>query len=224
MLIAVLVDLIVRHRSRRHARLDRELTEQVEARTRQLHEANRALMKLSYADPVTSVANRRRFDEALEHEWRRAERMRIPLALIMIDVDRFKEFNDTYGHQRGDEVLRTVATALNDGLKRSGDLLGRYGGEEFGVILTDTSLDGAVLVAEQLRRRIKRLAIAHDASHVAPHVTISCGVASLEPDKGGDIHLLLRQADAALYRAKDKGKGICVFVARDARPADAGAL
>lgn len=205
-LIVGLVALIVRHRSRRHARRERELTEQVEARTRQLHEANLALMKLSYADPVTSVANRRRFDEALEHEWRRAERMRIPLALIMIDVDRFKEFNDTYGHQRGDEVLRTVATALNDGLKRSGDLLGRYGGEEFGVILPDTDLDGAVLVAEQLRRRIKRLAIAHDASHVAPHVTISCGVASLEPDKGGDIHLLLRQADAALYRAKELGR------------------
>ncbi|MBP8845847.1 MAG: diguanylate cyclase, partial [Thermoanaerobaculia bacterium] len=99
-----------------------------------------------------------------------------------------------------------VDTALNGGMRRSGALLGRCGGEEYGVILPDTSLDGAVLVAEQLRRRIKRLAIAHDASHVAPHVTISCGVASLEPDKGGDIHLLLRQADAALYRAKERGR------------------
>ncbi|HSM52139.1 MAG TPA: diguanylate cyclase, partial [Thermoanaerobaculia bacterium] len=206
LLLAGIVALLVRFRVRRLERREKELSTKVDARTRQLREANNLLVELSYVDAVTSVANRRRFDEVLDLEWRRAARLRTPLALAMVDIDCFKPYNDTYGHQRGDECLRTVASGLADGLVRAGDVVGRYGGEEFGIILPGTGLAGAALVAEQLRLRIEQLGIEHRSSTVRPFVTISCGVASLLPIEGEDPRDLLHRADLALYRAKQRGR------------------
>ncbi|MCZ7650041.1 MAG: GGDEF domain-containing protein [Thermoanaerobaculia bacterium] len=206
LLLAGIVALLVRLRVRRLEQREKELSSKVDARTRQLREANNLLVELSYVDAVTSVANRRRFDEVLDLEWRRAARQRTPIALAMIDIDCFKAYNDTYGHQRGDDCLRAVAAGLADGLVRAGDAVGRYGGEEFGVILPGTGLAGAALVAEQLRLRIEQLAIEHRSSAVRPFVTISCGVASLVPVEGEDPRDLLHRADLALYRAKQRGR------------------
>lgn len=206
LLLAGLVALLVRLRVRRLERREKELSTKVDARTRQLREANNLLVELSYVDAVTSVANRRRFDEVLDLEWRRSARLHTPMALAMVDIDCFKAYNDTYGHQRGDDCLRAVASGLADGLVRAGDVVGRYGGEEFGIILPGTGLAGAALVAEQLRLRIEQLGIEHRSSTVRPFVTISCGVASLLPVEGEDPRDLLHRADLALYRAKQRGR------------------
>lgn len=196
---------VVRTRLRALARRERELSAKVDARTRQLREANDLLIELSYVDALTAIANRRRFDEVLELEWRRAVRAHTPLALAMIDIDSFKAYNDGYGHQQGDSCLRAVAAALADGLVRAGDMVGRYGGEEFGVILPGTDLAGAAQVAESLRQRVERLGMPNRGAARAV-VTISCGVASLAPDAETDPRELLHRADLALYRAKQRGR------------------
>jgi diguanylate cyclase (GGDEF)-like protein len=204
--ICGVIALAVRGRLRAHERRELDLLRLVDARTRELSEANDLLVELSYLDPVTGVANRRRFDERLENEWKRAARGRTPLAVVMIDIDRFKEYNDTYGHQQGDFCLKLVAGAIADGLPRAGDSVARYGGEEFAVVLPLTALPGAVRVAEQLRSRVERLAMVHSSSSVARVVTISCGVASMVPDSEAEVPQLVRMADDALYRAKQRGR------------------
>jgi len=189
-----------------HQRRENELKELVDARTRQLQDANRTLLELSYLDPLTGIANRRQFDERIDQEWKRAVRARSPLAMIMVDIDWFKDYNDTYGHQAGDACLKSVATAMADGLSRAGDSIARYGGEEFAVILPLTDLDGAVKVAERLRRRVEALGIANSASKAGPHVTVSCGVTSLTPDHDGALSDFIRLSDYALYQAKQAGR------------------
>ena len=201
-----LVTLLVSARLRGHERREGELQKLVDARTRELSEANALLMELSYLDPLTGIANRRRFEERLRLEWKRAQRARSPLAMIMVDIDLFKSFNDTYGHQRGDACLKAVAAALADGLPRSGDSVARYGGEEFAVVLPLTALAGAMRVAEHLRHRVEELGLPHRSSTVARCVTISCGVASLVPETDDGLHALVRLADEALYRAKVAGR------------------
>ncbi|MCM2268983.1 MAG: diguanylate cyclase [Thermoanaerobaculia bacterium] len=196
----------VQRRARRHARRERELEEQVAERTAQLQEANERLARLSFLDPLTEVANRRRFDEQLESEWRRAARLAAPVAAIMIDIDEFKPYNDSYGHPRGDEVLRQVAELLAAGLARSGDLLARYGGEEFAVLLPATDEDGAFLLAESLRVQVAAARIEHLASSVAPYVTVSCGVAAAWPPRPAGARTLVAAADEALYAAKRAGR------------------
>jgi diguanylate cyclase (GGDEF)-like protein len=195
----------IRLRLRSHRIREAQLSELVDARTRELREANQLLIELSYVDALTGIANRRRFEERLGQEWRRAIRARSPLSLIMIDIDGFKAFNDAYGHPAGDECLRQVASALADSLPRAGDSLARYGGEEFAVILPLTELAGALKVAEQLRRRVEELAISDRPSpfHV---VTISCGVATSLPTTSQLAQDLIRLADEALYKAKQAGK------------------
>jgi diguanylate cyclase (GGDEF)-like protein len=157
-------------------------------------------------DALTAVPNRRRFDELLESEWKRAVRAKSGLAVAMVDIDRFKAFNDSYGHQKGDDCLRQVAATLADGLPRSGDAIARYGGEEFAVILPHTDLEGARQVAEALRRRILSLELPNQASELGGIVTVSCGVAAAEPADGGDPQGLLTRADRALYQAKRGGR------------------
>ena len=130
----------------------------------------------------------------------------LPLAVVMIDIDWFKDFNDSYGHQRGDDCLRQVAAALADGLSRTGDAIARYGGEEFAVILPATDLEGAVRVAEQLRRRVQALGIPNQASQYSGVVTVSCGVAAIEPNLATDSQVLVAAADRALYEAKKAGR------------------
>lgn len=171
-----------------------------------LEESNLRLQYLTAIDGLTQIANRRSLDVNLATEWQRALRKREPLGLIMIDVDHFKLFNDTYGHQAGDECLREVAGALKDFARRPGDLAARYGGEEFVLVLTNATTQQASIIAERLRDRIVELAIPHQSSSHGS-VTASFGVASLTPSsqhKGPEA--LLLAADQALYRAKESGR------------------
>ena len=195
--------VLVWARIRVHLRREQQLATLVDARTRELREANELLLELSYLDPLTGVANRRRFEERLATEWQRAVRTGSLLSVGMIDIDHFKLFNDTYGHHRGDECLRAVASALADGLPRVGDSVARYGGEEFALILPATDRLGALTVAESLRRRVEALEIASPTGGV---VTISCGVATTWPTLEQSPAQLVELADRALYRAKQAGR------------------
>lgn len=176
--------------------------------TRKLDDANRELTRLSSVDGLTGIANRRRFDESLLREWRRASRTGLPLSLLVADVDYFKPFNDNYGHQVGDECLKAVARTLELKLRRPTDVVARYGGEEFAAILPETALDGAIAVADGMRGGIEALAITHRFSGAAAVVTISIGVASMTPVRGDEngFVALIKAADDALFRAKKLGR------------------
>ena len=165
------------------------------------------LRSLSLTDGLTGVANRRQFDLVLQSEWRACMRTGQPLALIFIDVDYFKKYNDHYGHQAGDQCLISIASALNDNFTRSHDLLARYGGEEFAGILPDTPLHGAEQKARQLETVIRDICIPHAKSTVAEVVTVSLGVAVTVPVKGSDSSALIASADSHLYLAKQAGRG-----------------
>ncbi|HIK27622.1 MAG: PleD family two-component system response regulator [Oscillatoriaceae bacterium SKW80] len=173
---------------------------------RQLEAANRELQRLATLDALTKVANRRRFDEFFQREWRRMMREQAPLSLILCDVDFFKAYNDTYGHQAGDDCLQLVAAAICEAVKRPGDLVARYGGEEFAVILPRTDAIGAVVVAEEIRTKVAGLQIAHNSSTVKNFVTLSLGVACTVPSPDSSCEQLLEQADKALYEAKAGGR------------------
>jgi len=181
----------------------------VKARVRNHLELKRRgdlLELLAGLDSLTGLANRRRFDEVLADEWHRARRYRASLALVMLDVDCFKAYNDHYGHLQGDDCLRKIAADLTTALRRASDFLARYGGEEFVVILADTGLDEAVVIAEQMRHRIAERAIPHSRSSMASYVTMSLGVAACVPGEDDLAAGLLTAADAALYRAKQAGR------------------
>ena len=171
-----------------------------------LAEANRTLQKLSALDGLTGIANRRSFDETLKKEWNRAIRGEKTLGLIMLDIDFFKLYNDHYGHQGGDECLKKVATGLESAIHREPDFLARYGGEEFSAILPDTDLEGAVIVAEEMRQAIKALRVEHAKSKVSDIVSISLGVSAVVPQKGTEPEILVAAADQALYKAKEDGR------------------
>jgi len=167
--------------------------------------AELALQRMASTDPLTGLANRRSLDEAYDREWRRALRERTALSLLFIDVDHFKQFNDRYGHPAGDEALIAVARAISHSIRRPGDFAGRYGGEEFMVILSNTEAMGARDVAERLRVAVHAAAIAHEDSQHR-HVTVSIGVASTGPLPTGTPERLLQSADEALYAAKQEGR------------------
>lgn len=207
-LLAGTVHAAVRAREHAHLRRERALAALVDARTRELREANEILAELSYLDPLTGVANRRRFDERLDAEWRRAVRSGALLSLVMVDIDHFKSLNDTFGHQRGDECLRRVAETLADSLPRVGDSVARYGGEEFAVILPATDRAGAVTVAEHLRRRVAGLRIEAGPGNPLGVLTISCGVGTARPAPDRPPDELVRLADTALYEAKQAGGNV----------------
>ena len=179
--------------------------------TRKLDSANRELTRLSAVDGLTGIANRRQFDEALSREWRRCLRTREPLSLLMGDVDFFKQYNDGYGHQGGDECLKAVAETLREKLRRPADIVARYGGEEFAAVLPATGLDGAMLVAEAMRSGVQALGVPHMGSPFGV-VTVSFGVATLSPEQPEGMPKLLSAADWALYEAKRQGRN-CVQAA-----------
>jgi diguanylate cyclase (GGDEF)-like protein len=170
-----------------------------------LTEANEALRLLSETDGLLGIANRPCFDRVLEREWHRHMRNRIPLSLIMIDVDRFKLYNDTYGHLAGDACLKGVARNMCAALRRPTDLAARYGGEELVVVLPDTPLEGAVSVARDIQANMAAAAIPM-APAALGYVTVSIGVATQIPDKGSQPSALIAAADRALYSAKDNGR------------------
>jgi diguanylate cyclase (GGDEF)-like protein len=169
-------------------------------------QANRATRMQALRDGLTGLANRRCFNDRLEHEFARAARNRQPLALIMVDLDLFKSFNDRYGHPAGDACLRAVSAAVQSVLRRPGDLAARYGGEEIAILLPETDLAGAVRIVGDMRAAVRSLAIPHDAS---PHgiVSLSAGVASWSPGRQNATPAwLVEVADAALYAAKALGR------------------
>jgi len=164
------------------------------------------LRRMTLTDGLTGVANRRCFDEMLESEWRRCVRSGRSLAVIMVDIDHFKSYNDCYGHQAGDVCLATVARTLNGCVHRSADIVARYGGEEFAVLLPEESLDGAKAVAQRMLECVRSLAIPHARSASATHVTISLGFAAVTPSRDLSAATLLSAADARLYQAKAAGR------------------
>ena len=169
------------------------------------------LERLSNVDGLTGIANRRLFDKCLQREWLRCQRQNDPLALLMIDVDLFKAYNDGYGHLAGDECLKRVASALAHGLARATDVIARYGGEEFACILPVTYTEGAALVGEQLRAAVASLAIPHAFSTVTDHVTVSIGGCAVFPSPAITSTEFLATADQQLYEAKHGGRDrVCV--------------
>jgi diguanylate cyclase (GGDEF)-like protein/PAS domain S-box-containing protein len=172
----------------------------------QLKKANRELHRLATIDGLTKVANRRCFDAYLQAEWRRMARSHQPLSIILCDIDHFKAYNDTYGHQAGDICLQQVAAALQETIKRPADLVARYGGEEFVAILPHTNLEGAAYIAQTIRDRVTALQLSHRASPVQAYITLSFGVAMMIPTLETSPHELVEKADNALYEAKDQGR------------------
>ena len=164
------------------------------------------LRSLAFVDGLTGVANRRRFDDSLQREWRRSRRNGASLALLLIDVDHFKQFNDCYGHLVGDSCLQAVAGALKANMGRPHDLAARYGGEEFACLLPETHLAGALAKAEELKQAVQALNIPHALSSVATVVTISIGVTAVVPMMNLSPDQLLSAADEQLYKAKRSGR------------------
>ena len=215
-LLIVVALPVARNRSLRNRAklLEEQVSEKTGALTHtveKLRIANEKLEELSFDDPLTGIPNRRRFDQALDGEWKRARRAGKPIGFVLIDLDHFKSLNDTKGHQCGDEALQRIATFLERSLRRTGDLVARYGGEEFTVILPNTELPGAMHFAEQLRAGIEKLSIANDGSPFR-YVTASFGVGSVVPAENVEQDTLIAAADRALYRAKGDGRN-CVRAA-----------
>lgn len=182
-------------------------------RHRMLSENNKQLEQLSNLDSLTGIANRRYFDESLGKELKRSCRDKTPLSLILLDIDNFKEFNDTFGHLAGDECLRQVAQILRKAIERSHDLVARYGGEEFAVILPSTDLKGGLIIAERLRTLVEDLDLTSPKASVIRPLTISLGLASTPPgQKNLTPQALIGYADKALYEAKKQGKNRTVHL------------
>ncbi len=195
------LDCKVTERTKELDRANEKLTEQNE----ELEALNEELRRLTLVDGLTGIANRRYFDEHLEREWRTGRRQQKSLALIMADIDFFKIYNDTHGHQSGDDCLKAIAGVLEKSIKRVTDLAARYGGEEFAIVLPDTDLAGAMIVAEKIRQRVEDMRI-ENSEAPGRWVTISLGVASVTPSAGESPASLIAQADKAMYQAKSLGR------------------
>ena len=183
-----------------------ELLSQLATSNSELAEANQALLTQSNRDHLTQVANRRYFDDFLDREWRRANRGQHLIGLLMIDIDFFKGYNDTYGHQAGDKCLQQVVDGISHEVFRPGDLTARYGGEEFVVILPETPIADVARVAEKIRLHIEQLKIPHSASKVSEFVTISIGWRVFIPSDSNTLESLVANADENLYQAKQTGR------------------
>jgi diguanylate cyclase (GGDEF)-like protein len=182
------------------------LEKEVLIRTAKLQQANEKLSRLANLDGLTQVANRRRFDDYLKLEWQRHLRQQQPLSLILLDIDYFKLYNDSYGHPQGDDCLIRVAQTISEVVQRPTDLFARYGGEEFAIILPETPSQGALIVAQSVKNAIAQIKIPHRESSVNQYVTLSIGVCTVIPFSQLIPEDLIAQADEALYRAKKEGR------------------
>ncbi|MEH2258883.1 MAG: diguanylate cyclase [Nostoc sp.] len=180
----------------------RQLQQKLEAKNEELQQ----LSTIATIDFLTQVANRRRFEEYLDIEWRRMTRSQQPLSLILVDVDFFKSYNDTYGHPMGDRCLSKIARVMKDAVQRPADLVARYGGEEFAVILSNTDIHGAAHIAEKICFAVRKLAIPHENSQVSSYVTLSAGLATVIPISNSNFQKIIVTADKALYQAKAAGR------------------
>ena len=178
----------------------------IEALERRVRERTADLEKLSLTDPLTGIANRRCLDDRLEIEWKRAVRTRQPLSVLLIDVDHFKNLNDSFGHATADRALVLIASGLGHLARRSSDLAARYGGDEFVLVLPDTGVEGAEIVARQVQEMVHTIDLRTLESAVTPRITVSQGVATAWPESGGTCWSMLSNADRALYRAKHSGR------------------
>lgn len=181
----------------------------VEARIRNhlaLKDFRDRLERISSIDSLTEISNRRNFDKCLDEEWRRAMRSSKPISLIMMDVDYFKQYNDHYGHQIGDKCLCKIASVLTECVGRPGDLVARFGGDEFVCLLTNSNMDGATHIANSIKEKVESLNLPHEASPAFSHITITCGVATITPNMKQPSGDLLKLADEMLYAAKQAGR------------------
>lgn len=204
----VLLGVITQRDAAEHGLADAHATleNRVRIRTQELAAANGRLKRIADLDGLTGVPNRRFFNTALETEWRRALNGARSVSVILMDVDYFKSFNDTYGHPAGDACLQSIADALSGGLQRGGELLARYGGEEFVALLPHADAAEALRTADRLRQRVAKLAVPHCMPAEGARVSLSAGVASEIPTDRRTAAELLADADAALYSAKRKGR------------------
>ncbi len=168
--------------------------------------ANAKLASLAWLDGLTGIANRRKFDQYFETEWKRLAREKLPLSLILIDVDYFNKYNLAYGHLGGDDCLKKVANTLNSVLKRPADLVARYGGEEFVIVLPNTHLEGAICITENIQEEIKNLKIPHQMSLVSSQVTLSIGINCIIPTQKLEMETFISNTDKALYLSKENGR------------------
>lgn len=187
------------------------LTKILEKTNNELQKANGQLQKIAHLDGLTGIDNRRFFDKQLQKEWELAEHHDKPLSLIMIDIDCFKAYNDTYGHQMGDECLKKVASQLSSSLKDTGEMIARYGGEEFAALLPESETNRAVIIAKHMLEAIEGLKIPHTGSTVTDHITISIGISCTVKGCHTTSDKLLNNADAALYQAKKEGRNRMVI-------------
>ncbi|MBM9514847.1 GGDEF domain-containing protein [Desulfogranum marinum] len=191
---------------RNQKRVNEELNRRVKEKTQEFELANRELARLSYIDELTELYNRRYFNKCLDKEWQRLQRIEQPLALLLCDIDFFKQYNDTYGHQAGDYAIAQVAAVILRNVRRAAEIAARYGGEEFAVILPQTDLERATLVAEKIRKSLVKRNIPHSNSTVKDRLSMSIGVASVVPSNAESPALLLSLADEALYISKNSGR------------------
>lgn len=196
-----------------YKKMYKQLTRLIKINDRQqskLSQANTILEKHSKYDELTSICNRRMFNEMYDREWRRCIRYKHPISIILFDIDHFKNVNDAYGHQAGDEILKLTARRIERVARRVGDLAARYGGEEFILLLPDTSRMGAFKMAEEIRMDIARMKVSYDEHMMS--VTVSAGLATMVPDMDHEPEKLIKRSDDALYLAKRTGRNrVCMF-------------
>ena len=205
--LAEVANIMVKNKRRQH--------DIILAYMKKLRASNQKLRQMADKDGLTGVANRRFFDSAMDKSWHDAQRHKQPLTVGMIDIDFFKQYNDTYGHQKGDQCLITFAECVGNALKRPYDLVARYGGEEFVTLFPHTDTDGAMEIAYRIHEQISSLNIPHETSSVSPRITFSMGLATLTPSEETTSDLLIQMADTALYKAKGQGRNQIVVYKHD---------
>jgi diguanylate cyclase (GGDEF) domain len=166
---------------------------------------------ISHIDVLTGLYNRRYFNEAYDREWKNSIIAKTPISLIMIDIDYFKKYNDTYGHLKGDECLATVSKEIKQSARKPTDIVSRFGGEEFIMILPKTDINNAVLLAKSILKAVENLNIAHESSSINKRITLSIGIASMIANENVNMDIFLKMADDALYEAKNNGRN-CIKI------------